>query len=211
MHQHPDLDRRPAEDRQCREDDPPPLRHAKAPPPDVPSARLRATPDHSAPAAPRSARLGAHAKRRSNSQLYHYFAQTDQITAGHEPLLNDALKSWRDMLVELQRRRHCRGGCPLGSLSRELAETDEAARIALASGFARWEMPIRNGLRRMQQRGELRSDTDVDALALSTLVALQGGLLVTQAMLDPSPLEAGLNLAIAQIRAHTRAEAISSG
>jgi hypothetical protein len=179
MHQHPDLDRRPAEDRQCREDDPPPLRHAKAPPPDVPSARLRATPDHSAPAAPRSARLGAHAKRRSNSQLYHYFAETDQITAGQEPLLNEldslsALKSWRDVLVELQRRRHCRGGCPLRSLSRELAETDEAARIALASGFARWEMPIRNGLRRMQQRGELRSGTDVDALALSTLVALQG-------------------------------------
>jgi hypothetical protein len=30
-------------------------------------------------------------------------------------------------------------------------------------------------------------------------------------MPDPSLLEAGLNLAIAQIRAHTRAEAISSG
>jgi hypothetical protein len=140
--------------------------------------------------------------------------QTDQIIAGQEPLLNEldslpALESWRDMLVGLQRRRYCRGGCPLGSLSSELAETDETARIALASGFARWETPIRDGLRRMQQRGELWRDADVDGLALGTLVALQGGLLLTQAMRDPSPLEVGLNLAIAQIRAHTRVDAMS--
>jgi len=153
----------------------------------------------------------------SNSQLYHYFTdksalvqaviahQTDRIIAGQEPLLNeldslDALESWRDMLVELQRQRECHGGCPLGSLSSELAETDEAARIALAGGFARWEAPIREGLRRMQERGELRAEADVDDLALGTLAALQGGLLLTQATRDVHPLEAGLDLAIAHIR-----------
>jgi AcrR family transcriptional regulator len=153
----------------------------------------------------------------SNSQLYHYFTdkaalvqaviahQTDQIIAGQEPLLNeldslDALESWRDMLVELQRQRHCRGGCPLGSLSSELAETDEHARIALASGFGRWEKPIRDGLHRMQRRGELRAEVDVDELALGTLAALQGGLLLTQATRDVHPLEAGLGIAIAHIR-----------
>ena len=154
----------------------------------------------------------------SNSQLYHYFPdknalvhaviehQADGIIDGQRPLLDQldslaAFRQWRDMLVDLQRQRHCEGGCPLGSLSSELAETDEPARTALAAGFDRWEAPIRDGLRRMQDRGEL-DDTDVDRLALGTLAALQGGLLLTQAKRDVAPLEAALDLAIGQISYH---------
>jgi TetR/AcrR family transcriptional repressor of nem operon len=153
----------------------------------------------------------------SNSQLYHYFAdknalvlaviehQADQIIDGQRPLLDEldslaAFEQWRDMLVDLQRQRHCEGGCPLGSLSAELAEADEPARTALAAGFERWEAPIRDGLGRMRDRGELRADTDVDQLALATLAALQGGLLLTQAKRDAAPLAAALDLAINQIR-----------
>jgi AcrR family transcriptional regulator len=155
----------------------------------------------------------------SNSQLYHYFSdknalvraviehQADQIIDGQRPLLDEldslaAFKQWRDMLVDLQRQRHCAGGCPLGSLSSELAESNEPARTALAAGFDRWEAPIRDGLRRMRDRGELQDDTDVDRLALGTLAALQGGLLLTQAKRDVGPLEAALDLAISQIRYH---------
>jgi TetR/AcrR family transcriptional regulator, transcriptional repressor for nem operon len=47
--------------------------------------------------------------------------------------------------------------------------------------------------------GELRHDTDVARLALGTLAALQGGLLLTQAKRDVGPLEAALDLAICQI------------
>ena len=155
----------------------------------------------------------------SNSQLYHYFPdknalvhaviehQADEIIDGQRPLLDQldslvAFQQWRDMLVDLQRQRHCEGGCPLGSLSSELAETDEPARTALAASFDRWEAPIRNGLRRMRDRGELDDDTDVDRLALGTLAALQGGLLLTQAKRDAGPLEAALDLAIGQIGCH---------
>ena len=159
------------------------------------------------------------AARVSNSQLYHYFSdknalvraviehQADQIIDGQRPLLDEldslaAFEQWRDMLVGVQRQRHCEGGCPLGSLSSELAETNEPARTALAAGFDRWEAPIRDGLRRMRDRGELQDDTDVDRLALGTLAALQGGLLLTQAKRDVGPLEAALDLAISQIRYH---------
>jgi TetR/AcrR family transcriptional repressor of nem operon len=152
----------------------------------------------------------------SNSQLYHYFAdknalvhaviehQADQIISGQRPLLDEldslaAFQQWRDMLVGMQRQRHCEGGCPLGSLSSELAEIDEPARTTLAASFDRWETPIRDGLRRMRDRGQLRHDTDVDRLALGTLAALQGGLLLTQAKRDVGPLEAALDLAIDRI------------
>jgi TetR/AcrR family transcriptional regulator, transcriptional repressor for nem operon len=155
----------------------------------------------------------------SNSQLYHYFAdksalvraviehQADEIIGGQRPLLDEldslaAFRQWRDMLVDVQRQRHCEGGCPLGSLSSELAETDEPARTALAASFDRWAAPIRDGLRRMRDRGELRPDADVDQLALGTLAALQGGLLLTQAQRDAAPLEAALDLAISQISCH---------
>jgi TetR/AcrR family transcriptional regulator, transcriptional repressor for nem operon len=149
----------------------------------------------------------------SNSQLYHYFAdknalvqaviahQTEEIPAGQQPLLSSldsmpALEAWRDLLVDMQRERQCAGGCPLGSLSTELADCNETARVALADGFARWESPIRDGLRRMQARHELPPDADVESLALGILAALQGGLLLTQAMRDVAPLQAGLNLAL---------------
>ena len=155
----------------------------------------------------------------SNSQLYHYFAdknalvraviehQADAIIGGQRPLLDHldslaAFRQWRDMLVDGQRQRHCEGGCPLGSLSSELAETDEPARTALAASFDRWEAPIRDGLQRMRDRGDLQDGTDVDRLALGTLAALQGGLLLTQAKRDVAPLQAALDLAISQISCH---------
>src|SRR6202161_2512372 len=128
----------------------------------------------------------------SNSPLYHYFAaknalvpaviehQADEIIGGQRPLLDQldslaAFRQWRDMLVDLQRQRQCEGGCPLGSLSSGIAAPDASARTALAAGFDRWEAPIRDGLRRMRDRSELRDDTDVDRLAVGTLAPLPGG------------------------------------
>jgi hypothetical protein len=62
------------------------------------------------------------------------------------------------------------------SVAAELADIDPHARADLVDSFERWEAPIRAGLARMRARGDLRPDTDTDALAL--LAALQGGLLL---------------------------------
>ena len=154
----------------------------------------------------------------SNSQLYHYFTdksalvravcahQTEAVLAGQEPLLSrldsvEALTAWRDQVVAGQRRLRYVGGCPLGSLSSELAETDDDARAALAEGFARWEAAIRQGLHVMRRRGDLRPDADPERLALGVLAALQGGLLLAQVARDAAPLEAGLDVAISAVRA----------
>ncbi|MBP2047829.1 AcrR family transcriptional regulator [Streptomyces griseochromogenes] len=155
----------------------------------------------------------------SNSQLYHYFNdknrlvravivhQTQQVLDAQQPLLGrldsfGALEAWRDLLIDLQQQRDCRGGCPIGSLAGELADADEEARKLLVTGFARWESAIRDGLASMRDRGELRPDADPDQLALVALTALQGGLLLTETRRDVAPLRAGLNAAIAYIRSH---------
>jgi TetR/AcrR family transcriptional regulator, transcriptional repressor for nem operon len=155
----------------------------------------------------------------SASQMYHYFTdkndliraviahQTDGILAAQRPVLDEldsfaALERWRDLLIDLQEERHCVGGCPIGSIAAELADEDPHARTDLAAGFERWEAPIRSGLARMRARGELRPDTDTDALALALFVALQGGLLLTQTRRNIAPLRVGLDTVLAQIRSH---------
>jgi TetR/AcrR family transcriptional repressor of nem operon len=154
----------------------------------------------------------------SSSQLYHYFAdkqalvsavvvhQTERVLGVQEPLLAAldsvaSLRAWRDAIVELQSRYGTEGGCPIGSLASELSERDPAHRDALALAFDRWESGIRNGLERMRDRGELRADADPAALAVGTLAALEGGLLLGQVRRSTSPLKAALDQALDHIEA----------
>jgi TetR/AcrR family transcriptional regulator, transcriptional repressor for nem operon len=155
----------------------------------------------------------------SASQMYHYFTdkddliraviahQTDGILAAQRPVLDEldsfaALERWRDLLIDLQEKRHCVGGCPIGSIAAEVADDDPHARTDLVVSFERWEAPIRDGLARMRARGDLRPDTDTEALALALLVALQGGLLLTQIRRDTAPLRVGLDTVLGHIRTH---------
>ncbi len=155
----------------------------------------------------------------SASQMYHYFTdkqaltraviahQTDAVLGAQEPLLSrldslPALRAWRDLLVDVQRRQHCTGGCPIGSLASELADADPAARAELVAGFARWEGAIRAGLEQMRARGELRADADPDRLALALLTAVQGGLLLTRTRRDPTPLEVGVDTVLAHVASY---------
>ena len=156
----------------------------------------------------------------SSSQLYHYFEdkhalvlaviehQTEAVLEAQQPLLArldslDALRAWRDLLVDIQRGLQCQGGCPIGTLAGELAETDPEARAEIQAGFARWEDGIREGLRAMHDRGELGTGADPDDLALAVLAALQGGLLLTQIRRETTPLEVALDTMLDHIASLT--------
>ena len=154
----------------------------------------------------------------SRSQLYHYFADRDDlmravVTATTDAVLDaqvdhlgrldsfSAIESWFDALVDLQWSRQARGGCPIGSLAGQLAEQDEGARLAIAEGFDRWEAPLARGLTAMQWRGELRGECDPARLTTATMAALQGGLLLTQVRRDPGQLRIALDLALSVLKA----------
>jgi TetR/AcrR family transcriptional regulator, transcriptional repressor for nem operon len=158
----------------------------------------------------------------SGSQVYHYFEdkqalvravidfQTDAVLDTQDEHLDHldtmaGLRAWRDFLVEHQRRLGCRGGCPVGALGAEMAETDAAARLAAARGLRRWEGRIRDGFRAMHARGDLSPGADPDDLALATLAALQGGLLLTQLQRDTRPLEVALDAMLDRVQALTQA------
>jgi AcrR family transcriptional regulator len=152
----------------------------------------------------------------SNSQVYHYFAdktalvravieyQTDAVIEPQEQLFARldtmaGLREWRDFAVARQRELNCRGGCPIASMTSQLAENDEAARLQLAHSFARWSAGLRTGLAQMHANGTLRPDADPEALAISLLASLQDGLLITQLNRDTTPLEVALDAMLAYI------------
>jgi len=150
----------------------------------------------------------------SASQLYHYFedkhALVRAVIAHQTKMALDiqaqfpldsiaALEAWRDAIVALQTDRNCKGGCVIGSLASELADSDPQARADLAAGMARWADAIREGLTAMQSRGELRADADPQQLALFVLAALQGGLLLTQVHENAAPIKVALDAAIAHV------------
>ena len=156
------------------------------------------------------------AARVSASQIFHYFSdkralvraviayQTEAVLTTQQPLLGrldsmEALRAWADQFVSIEEQLKFEGGCPIGSLGSELAETDAAARQDVERGFARWEEAIREGLRAMYARGDLRRSADPDALALALLTALEGGLLMTQIRRDPAPLRTVLDVLLAHI------------
>src|SRR5437763_3473017 len=106
----------------------------------------------------------------SSSQIYHYFADKDDLTRAvirfqseailsHQaPLLAKldsvgALRSWRDVVVDAARRQNGTGGCPLGSLSSELSDDHQWARDALAGSFPASSAAIRPGLAAMVDSG----------------------------------------------------------
>jgi AcrR family transcriptional regulator len=152
----------------------------------------------------------------STSQMYHYFAdkgdlvgavidlQSDEVLGGQELELHrvdsiEALCRWRDAMVAVMRGKGCAGGCPIGSLASELSDTDPLARARLARAFAQWEGLLRDGLAAIAQRGQLRAGLDIDRMALAMLAAVQGGLLLSQVRRDTAPLEAAVDILIAQL------------
>lgn len=157
----------------------------------------------------------------SASQLYHYFKekkelvmavisyQSSRIIGNHSRYLTDldsfeALHAWRNFIVDIQIKKNCEGGCPLGALASELVESDTEARSEINSSFLEWEDSIRNGLRFMLNREELNSNADPDKLALALLTALQGGLLLTQVRRDPRPIITALDTMLEHIKSFSK-------
>jgi TetR/AcrR family transcriptional regulator, transcriptional repressor for nem operon len=97
------------------------------------------------------------------------------------------------MVIAQVKSSQGQGGCPLGSLAGQLAETDVQARTLIAAGFGQWSAAISDGLRRLHAAGHLVDGTDPDDLAATLLAALQGGLLLAQVQRDTRPLQTAVD------------------
>jgi TetR/AcrR family transcriptional regulator, transcriptional repressor for nem operon len=149
----------------------------------------------------------------SGSQMTHYFAdkndlvqavidyQADTIVNRQRDALSSAngVEAWRNMVITAAKRTKAKGGCQLGSLVGQLAESDPEARALLAAGFDQWAAAIADGLRSLHADGTLPSEIDPDDLAITLLATLQGGLLLAQVQQSPRPIETAVNTLLALI------------
>jgi len=151
----------------------------------------------------------------SKSQLYHYFADKDEllreaaalqarrVLAANGRLLEsldslDALRRWRDAVIALSRQ----DGCPLGALVYQLPQSARSARTVVGDGFETWRRRVEDGLIKMRDRGELARDANPADIALAVLTALQGGLLLSKGENSNRPLEVAFEMALAYVAAH---------
>jgi TetR/AcrR family transcriptional repressor of nem operon len=149
----------------------------------------------------------------SGSQLYHYFPDKDElvqavidynaeaIVSRNRQALGSAngVEAWQKMVIAAAKRTKAKGGCALGSLVGQLAESDPEARALIASGFDQWASAISDGLRSLHAEGKLPSDVDPDDLAITLLATLEGGLLLAQVQRSTRPFETAVNTLLSLI------------
>ena len=147
----------------------------------------------------------------SGSQMYHFFPDKNELVQAvidyqaaaivnrQRQALGSAngLEAWRDMVITAAKLTKAKGGCPLGSLGGQLAESDPEARALIAAGFDQWAAAIGDALRSLHADGKLPSDIDPDDLATTLLATLQGGLLLAQVHRSARPFETAVNTLLA--------------
>jgi TetR/AcrR family transcriptional repressor of nem operon len=147
----------------------------------------------------------------SGSQMYHYFPdkdelvqavidyQADTIVTHQGRVLSSAngVEAWRNMVITAAKLTKAKGGCPLGSLGGQLAESDPEARALIAAGFDQWAAVIGDALRSLHADAKLPPDIDPDDLATTLLATLQGGLLLAQVHRSARPFETAVDTLLA--------------
>jgi AcrR family transcriptional regulator len=158
------------------------------------------------------------AAKAGKGQFYHYFRSRDELAAaavGHRCAqvvagLTEALDGVSSLAgLEEALAGFIAGfeqmgmpGCPIGTLSAEVAGRNEAARLQAAAGFDAWERLLADALERMRQRGELRADAAPAVLAAGLLASIEGGMVLSQARKDMASLRIAVDTGLSQVRAY---------
>jgi len=143
----------------------------------------------------------------SGSQMYHYFPDKNELVQAvidyqAETIVNhqgrvlssaNGVEAWRNMVITAAKHTKAIGGCPLGSLGGQLAESDPEARALIAAGFDQWAAVIGDALGSLHADGKLPPDIDSNDLAITLLATLQGGLLLAQVQRSIRPFEIAVN------------------
>jgi len=112
----------------------------------------------------------------------------------------EGLEAYFNALVASYSEREMIGGCPIGSLAAELADTNEAHRRELAEAFSLWEASIEQALTKMRAARKLRPHADPSSLAATTLAGIQGAYLLSTLHKDVRPMKDTLEAILVHLR-----------
>jgi TetR/AcrR family transcriptional regulator, transcriptional repressor for nem operon len=158
------------------------------------------------------------AAKAGKGQFYHYFRSRDelaaaavgfrcaQVVAGLTEALGSvsSLRGLEQVLAGFMTGFEQQGmpGCPIGTLSAEVAGRNEEARVQAAAGFDAWERLLAGALDRMRQHGELRADAEPAVLATGLLASIEGGMVLSQARQDMTSLRTAVEAGLAHVRSY---------
>lgn len=116
-----------------------------------------------------------------------WFAERQQLSRRGSALdvLWDTLEAIRDQLVDKQ----FIGGCLLGTLAQELADSNVELVAYMKKLFPRWEQQFGFFIESAVALGELPADTDVSALSAYLLDTWEGAVLRARLEKSPQPLD----------------------
>ena len=157
------------------------------------------------------------AARAGKSQFYRYFPskeilvseviryQSDRYLGWQSDLLErvddwEGLEAYFNALVASHSEREMMGGCPIGSLAAELADTNEAHRRELAEAFSLWEASIEQAFTKMRAARKLRPHAAPSSLAATTLAGIQGAYLLSTLHKDVRPMKDTLEAILVHLR-----------
>ena len=92
------------------------------------------------------------------------------------------------------------GGCPIGTLAAEMADSNDALRQAIAKEFDARRSMIVAGLQKMKDRGELVPESDPVAMGDFVLATIQGGLLLSRTEKSGRALDNALTHVMAHLK-----------
>jgi TetR/AcrR family transcriptional repressor of nem operon len=110
----------------------------------------------------------------------------------------DQVDAFFEQILATQRAGNCVGGCPIGNLATELADTHEGFRQRLAGGFERWRQCLAVALQRARATGALPADVEPDAVARFLVASIEGAILLTKVQKDIRVMEH----CVAELRRH---------
>ncbi|MGX1673317.1 TetR/AcrR family transcriptional regulator [Streptomyces sp. NPDC055400] len=130
--------------------------------------------------------------------------EADRVLEDQEPHLSDlrtwsAWQDWRDAVL---RRFEQQGvNCPLRVLITELGRTTPAAQQLTGQLISTWQAALREGVRPLQETGEIDRRLNADRTAAALVAAVQGGVAILMATGGIAHLEAALDATLALLRA----------
>ncbi len=154
------------------------------------------------------------ASRCGKSQFYHYFSSKDDLVAAVLELQLatvfdgigefgldtwSGMRAWFDSLIAGQEQRGFKG-CPVGSIAVELSGSDPGMQSHVARSFSRWENILADSFTSMKNKGLLGPRAQPVLLAETTLIAIQGGYLLSTARRDIRPMQTALATAYTRLR-----------
>jgi TetR/AcrR family transcriptional repressor of nem operon len=101
----------------------------------------------------------------------------------------EQIDAFFDAILATHRARHGIGGCPMGNLATELADSHEGFRQRLVQAFDLWRERVSGALARARADGVLLPSADPDGLARFLVAGLEGAILMTKIQKDIRVLE----------------------